>query len=149
MTQSVTDKRRFSGLQVTGILVFAIVITVAITLWLVWSGLFMDEFTPVTLSQSEEQVLKEKLSEIGVELADTNTQTSTILKPERYSEAGANREISFSERELNAVLAKNTDLADKLAIDLSDNLISAKLLLPVDEEFPFIGGSWPWCFISA
>jgi hypothetical protein len=27
-----------------------------------------------------------------------------------------------------------------LAIDLSDDLISAKLLLPVDEDFPILGG---------
>ena len=37
-------------------------------------------------------------------------------------------------------MAKNTDLAKKLAFDLSENLISAKLLLPVDEDFPVLGG---------
>ena len=37
-------------------------------------------------------------------------------------------------------MAKNTDLARKLAIDLSDNLMSAKLLIPVDEDFPIMGG---------
>jgi hypothetical protein len=37
-------------------------------------------------------------------------------------------------------LAKNTDLARKLAIDLSDDLVSAKLLLPLDEDFPVLGG---------
>lgn len=140
MNQRATDKRKFSGLQVTVILLLAIVITLSITLWLVWSGLFTDEFPPVTLSQSEETVLKEKLAVIGVELAGEKSQSSTIVEPERYSEAGANREISFSERELNAVLAKNTDLANKLAIDLSDDLISAKLLLPLDEQLPFVGG---------
>ena len=38
------------------------------------------------------------------------------------------------------MLARNTDLARKLAIDLSDNLVSAKLLVPVDEDFPIMGG---------
>ena len=51
-----------------------------------------------------------------------------------------NRSINFTERELNALLAKNTDLARKLAIDLSDDLVSAKLLLPVDKDFPVLGG---------
>ena len=41
---------------------------------------------------------------------------------------------------MNALLAKNTDLAKKLAIDLSDDLVSAKLLVPVDEDFPVFGG---------
>ncbi|HXK55329.1 MAG TPA: arginine N-succinyltransferase, partial [Gammaproteobacteria bacterium] len=27
-----------------------------------------------------------------------------------------------------------------VAVDLSDNLISAKILLPLDEDFPFLGG---------
>ena len=38
------------------------------------------------------------------------------------------------------MLAKNTELANKLAIDLSDNLVSAKLLLDVDPDFPVLGG---------
>jgi hypothetical protein len=63
-----------------------------------------------------------------------------VLKPERYSEAGAKREVSFNERELNALLAKNTDLARKLAIDLSADLVSAKLLVPMDPDFPVLGG---------
>ena len=63
-----------------------------------------------------------------------------LSRPEPYSEKGIKREIRFTERELNGLLAKNTDLAKKLAIDLSDDLISAKLLLPVDEDFPILGG---------
>ena len=62
------------------------------------------------------------------------------IEPEPYSEKGIKREIGFTERELNGLLAKNTDLAKKLAIDLSDDLISAKLLLPIDEDFPVLGG---------
>lgn len=38
------------------------------------------------------------------------------------------------------MLAKNTDLAHKLAIDLSDDLVSAKLLVPLEEDFPMLGG---------
>jgi hypothetical protein len=38
------------------------------------------------------------------------------------------------------LLAKNTELANKLAIDLSDNLVSAKLLVDVDPDFPILGG---------
>ena len=41
---------------------------------------------------------------------------------------------------MNALLAKNTDLARKLAIDLSEDLASAKLLIPLDEELPVLGG---------
>lgn len=62
------------------------------------------------------------------------------LVPEAYSEKNAVREITFTERELNGLLAKNTDLAQKLAIDLANNLVSAKLLIPLEEDFPVLGG---------
>ena len=62
------------------------------------------------------------------------------MEPEAYREAAADRTVRFTERELNALVAKNTDWADKLAIDLADNLVSAKLLIPLDEDFPVLGG---------
>ncbi|NOQ45936.1 MAG: arginine N-succinyltransferase [Desulfobulbaceae bacterium] len=65
---------------------------------------------------------------------------SGSLEPQAYSEEGASREINLSEREINGLLAKNTDLARKVAIDLADNLISTKILLPVDPDFPIFGG---------
>jgi hypothetical protein len=68
-----------------------------------------------------------------------NEAQTTILTPEKYSE-DSDKVIRLTERELNALLAKNTNLSDKLVIDLSDNLLSVKLLIPVDQEFPFIGG---------
>ncbi len=62
------------------------------------------------------------------------------MRPERYTEAGAKREVSFSERELNGMIANNKDLAKKLAVDLDDDLVSARLLVPVDQDFPILGG---------
>ena len=41
---------------------------------------------------------------------------------------------------MKALLARNTDLARKLALDLSEDLVSAKLLVPVDPDFPVMGG---------
>ncbi len=40
------------------------------------------------------------------------------LKSTPYSEAGTERKISFTQRELNSMIAKNTDFAKKLSIDL-------------------------------
>ncbi len=40
------------------------------------------------------------------------------LKSTPYSEAGTERKISFPQRKLNAMIAKNTDFAKKLTIDL-------------------------------
>ena len=80
-------------------------------------------------------------------------RSSGTLAPEPSREQGAHRDVTFTERELNALLATNTDLAHKLAIDLSENLASAKLLVPLhDPDMPFFGGKTlkvrPWSCAS-
>jgi hypothetical protein len=144
------DKGR-SGLQIFLIVLVTIIVTAALTFWFVRSYIFPAEFKPVQLSASEEQVLEQKLERIdqiqsrrtrGAARAAKRTAAddAEVLEPEAYSEAGASRRITLTERELNGMLAKNTDMAKKLAIDLSENLMSAKLLIPVDEDFPIMGG---------
>jgi hypothetical protein len=150
--------RRGSGFKMFVIVLVTIIVTVGITLLAVKYFLFPSDFKPVKLSLQEEQVLNDKLERLDSmqyvsrkqrrdKATDAEGPTghdvpaeSDALEPEPYSEEGADRTITLSERELNALLAKNTDLARKLAIDLSDDLVSAKLLVPVDEDFPIMGG---------
>lgn len=147
--------KRFGCLQVFGLIAVAVIITAGVTILIFKTYFFPSEFEPVTLNPNEEKVLNtklEKLDSIGTNVnlhrkdilrkpSKTHQfDSSTTLEPEPYSEKSIKREIDFTERELNALLAKNTDLARKLAIDLSDDLVSAKLLLPVDEDFPVLGG---------
>lgn len=130
---------RIGWLQILILVLIAMAVTVAVTLWLVKSYFFTSEFTPVSLSSREQQTLTHKLERLEEE--DTPGAADTAdLQPERYSEAGASREVSFSERELNGLLANNTDLARRVAVDLSEDLISAKILVPMDEDFPILGG---------
>ena len=143
-----TPNQGRSGLQIFLIVLVTIIVTAALTFWIVRSYIFPAEFKPVQLSASEEQVLAQKLERIdqiqarGAARAGQRTggNTADVLEPEPYSEKGASRTVSLTERELNGMLAKNTDLARKLAIDLSEDLMSAKLLIPVDEDFPIMGG---------
>lgn len=149
------DKKRFGVLQVLGLLLLFAVITSGITILVLKFYLFPSEFKPVSLNAREEQVLSSKLEHLdsmatGADSAQNRTSgkssrkepsdSSVSLTPEPYSEKDSKRQISFTERELNALLANNTDLARKLAIDLSEDLISAKLILPLDEDFPIFGG---------
>ena len=144
------DKGR-SGLQTFLIVLVTMLVTATLTFWVIRSYIFPAEFKPVQLSASEEQVLARKLERIdsiqsrrtrGAAKAAQRSQDAAaeVLEPEAYSEAGASRSVTLTERELNGMLAKNTDMAKKLAIDLSENLMSAKLLIPVDEDFPIMGG---------
>ena len=143
-TDTADENRGTSGMKIFLIVLVTMLVTVGVTLMVVKYFFFPSEFKPVQLSVKEEQVLDAKLDRL--ESMDAayqprrNSVDSGVLEPEAYSEAGADRSIRFSERELNSLLAKNTDLARKLAIDLSDNLMSAKLLVPVDEDFPIMGG---------
>lgn len=152
-TESTQPKRKSGWLKIVAI---TALVTMAVTLaaaWLVVKYLFPTSFDPVRLNTREEQVLETKLNkltsaakpsaETGKAARRSTTESSNqdkVLKPEPYSEKNAMREITFTEREINALLANNTDLARKLAIDLSEDLASAKLLVPLDPELPLLGG---------
>jgi hypothetical protein len=149
-----SGSRIFPGMfpRIFLIVLITVLVTAGATLWITRVYLFPEEFRPVHLSAREEQALNlklERLDSVTVAHRQRNQDRSGeprrrnesgVLVPERYSEAVADRRITLTERELNALLAKNTDLARKLAIDLSDHLISAKLLVPLDEDLPVLGG---------
>ena len=152
---SKTTGKRFGCLQVFGLIVVAVVITAGATVLIFKTYFFPSAFKPVILNPREAQALAAKLEKLDTIGADVKLRKKDIpgeppiagrsdsggaLTPEPYNEKNTKREIIFTERELNALLAKNTDLARKLAIDLSDDLVSAKLLVPVDEDFPILGG---------
>ena len=136
------EQRRLNWWQQSLVLFFTLTAAIITSVWIVKVYLFPTEFKPVTLDVEETQTLERKLQRLDVfEGGQARTQQGAEeLTPEAYSEVGARREITFTERELNALLAKNTDLAHKVAIDLAEDLLSGKLLLPVDEDFPVIGG---------
>jgi hypothetical protein len=138
-------RKSFSGMQVLGIVAASTCIAFVATTIAIKIFLFPPPFKPVTLSQDEEVVLAAKLEAFeGIESAPQQSQSEFDsdgnLKPEQYSEETDSREINFTERELNAMVAKNTDLADKVAIDLAQDMVSVKLLIPMDPDFPILGG---------
>jgi hypothetical protein len=136
-------KKRLSGMQLFFVVIGVAVVTSILTVWLFTLYLFPKPFKPVELSKSESQSLSVKLDRL-----DLTTRSKTGpgekggpgLRPERYIEDDASRHIMFSERELNGLLAENTDLAEMVAIDLSKNLASAKIIVPLDPDLPFLGG---------
>jgi len=158
--ESTPSKSGFSGKQVMLFILLAILVTAGITYWLIRTYFFARDFAPVELSQEEQVELDTKLRSLGVDpeslLPGANRGSDSGLGeaiedriqrdadgnliPEAYSEVGASRVIDLSERELNSMLANNSDLARRFAVDLSDNLASAKLLMPFDPDFPVLGG---------
>jgi len=99
------------------------------------------------LTAKEQKALDSKLAKLEVTVNKAPVAPKkkrqgkgASLEPEAYSEEGAKREISLTEKELNALIANNPEVAQRVAIDLSDNLISVKLVVPIDEEIPVLGG---------
>jgi len=58
--------KRSSGLKIFLIVLVTIIVTAALTFWVVRSYIFPAEFKPVQLSASEEQVLTEKLERLDM-----------------------------------------------------------------------------------
>ncbi len=118
------------------------VVALLVALW-VRRNVYASKFTPVSLSRQEQEVLDSKLAllrDTDPDPEETRRLPGDPLTPEPYAEEGAKREIRLTERELNGLIANHPDTAEKVAVDLSDDLISVKLVLPVDEEVPFLGG---------
>jgi len=134
---------RFDRLHVFLIVVIVVMLTAIATFFLIKIYLFPSAFKPVELNAREERALQAKLDRLDFTAGSRPSNAATSgspLEPEPYSEKDADRTIRFTEKELNSLLAKNTDLADKVAIDLSRDLLSAKILIPIDEDFPIMGG---------
>lgn len=136
------SKKGFSGIQVFGIVIGAIFLTICATVSIGWFYLFPKPFEPVVLTAGEQKVLENKLDKLEEDQRSPRKEFAADgrLIPEKYNDDVASRSVVFTEREINAMIATNTDLADKVAVDLSDNLISAKMRVPLDPDMPFFGG---------
>lgn len=151
-TADPAPSRGFSAGQVFVLIALAIALSAGATWWFVRTYVYARDFTPVTLSQSERNELGSKLRVLGVDPEQVlphavaamgmgaEVDADGRLIPEKYKEAPADRNVGISERELNAMIASNPDVARRFAIDLSDRLASGKLLIPVDPDMPVLGG---------
>jgi len=138
--------RRFTWPQVLLIVTGTILLTLIAAIVAAQYLFSPKPFTPITLRPEEQTRLEAKLDRLGVspqkkdqppEHWPTNDQP---LAPEAYREDPAARSVRFSERELNSLLATNTNMAERVAIDLSQDLVSLNMLIPVDPDFPILGG---------
>ena len=146
--KTLPKKSRFGWRHVLGIAFIAVIVTALISAWWVKQNIYASQFEPTRLSAKEQQVLDSKLARLEESAVKEKPslkkakpdQPWMSLEPEPYSEDNAKREISLSEKELNALIAKDPETAKRVAIDLADDLLSVKLLVPVDDDFPILGG---------
>lgn len=133
------------------VLIVALV-SVGATLWFARTVLYPQPFQPVVLDTREQATLEGKLEDLArahdstarpraPKEADTQALPSAQpLEPAPYVEEARDRVIHFTQRELNAMIARDPDLARQLAVDLSDDLVSATLLITLPPDFPLFSG---------
>ena len=138
MEEIAPQKKR--GMSVIGIVLITVLVTIVGTVWLLNSSLFAKSFTPTELDSEEKVELRQKLAAIGLQDLKVGLPAEENMDPEPYTENPDRREIALNEREVNALLDKNSEMGERLVLDFSDNLMSAKLLMPLDADLPFVGG---------
>lgn len=141
-------KKTGSGcLQVLGIAVITVIIVGLIVAGWVKYNIYASEHTPTKLDTEEQEILDTKLNRLEESAREEHSarkllehDTTERLTPEPYSEKWAKREIDLTEKELNAIIADSPEAARMVAIALSEDLISVKLVVPMDEEIILLGG---------
>ncbi len=136
----------FSGKQVVLLVGLAVLATFVVTAWWINQYLYAATFEPIWLSESEQQVLERKIvhfshvERLGDSLSSKNSALKRPLDPEPYSEVGASREFHLTEREVNALIARDAETAKHVAVDLADDLVSIKFVVPMNDDVPLVGG---------
>lgn len=149
MSEAASDRRGYTGKQVLLFVLITVVLVAGLTFWFLRTYVYASPFEPVNLSQKDQRKLDEKLLTLGLNPVDLlpNAQRAPDrfdetgrLIAEKYAEDPGNRAVRLTEKELNALVASSPEMARRFAIDLSESLASAKLLIPMDPEFPVLGG---------
>ncbi|MBS0001957.1 MAG: hypothetical protein KFF45_02650 [Thioalkalivibrio sp.] len=132
------------------------VIVLLLTVLLLAAGLRIhylmqaERETAATLSPAEQDTLDEKLAVLRDASARAASETAepaepladreTAPAPEAYEEDPERRYLRFTERELNAAIARDPALAGRAAVRLSPERISTSFLVDVPEDLPMFGG---------
>jgi arginine N-succinyltransferase len=132
------------GCGALALILVTAVIAVAATLW--W---LKRPIEPVTLDAKEQAVLDEKVRVF--EQARENPPATHAPAPGQPNEGGApapepvylpgSKTLRLTERELNALLNQNTELGDKVRIELARDAVHAYLAVPIPPDFPIGGGT--------
>ena len=137
--------RRTRWLAIVAGALLLIVVTIGVTLWVARTWLFPAPFEPVRLDAAEARVLDDKLARLGAPLALPGSRPGTeaddgVARPEAYREDPAARTVRLTQRELNALLARDSDLAQRVALHLGRDTVSANVIVPIPADFPIMAG---------
>jgi hypothetical protein len=123
------------------VLVLLLVITVMVSMiW--WS---QRPHQTVKLTPAEREVVDAKLRELGRPLAERDgtplppTPAPAPTEPDRPYVPGG-KTIRLTEREINGLLNDNTDLGERVKIELARDAVNAYIALTLPPDFPIAPG---------
>ncbi|MCB1100949.1 MAG: arginine N-succinyltransferase [Kiritimatiellae bacterium] len=126
-------------LSILGLLGVIVLAMALVGGWWYKRNLDTSAFTPVQLDPTEAVQLEAKLQQVESPApVEPPEPIGDEIPP--YTETPESRVVSFTEKELNALLARQTELGSRAKLDLSDDLISLEMLVPLEEGFPLLGG---------
>lgn len=130
--------RRSLGSLVLILTIMVVILGILAGGWAVRAWLFPSKFQPVVLDVEENKRLEAKLR-LMAEAAPPEESDGT-LHPVPYVERPEDRVLYFSQRELNALIARSPELANRVALHLSEDMLSATMLIPMPPDMPIVSG---------
>ncbi len=105
-------------------------IAAASTAWWVKHNIYASALRPVALTPNEQADLQGKLKAL-----EKSGTAEAPADPEV-----ARRTLTLSEKEINAFLAEQ-GVGEQVKVKLDDGAASATILVPMDKDVPFVGGT--------
>lgn len=136
-TMATERKKRgvlFYGCMGLFVLLAVVAITAAITWWWAMRQFNAQPFQPVHLDARERAAFQEKMAAFAADVPVHPGVIAPAAPPEPP------RSVTLTERELNALVANNTGLAERVYLDLDNDAIKARVNLPLEPDFPVLGG---------
>ena len=135
----------FYGCLGAAILLLVIVLTAAVTAWQVKRSLHAAPITPTELTAEEQAAFDAKLEIIrqGARSGDDPGEFAPVPGGQELPTVDPDfvrKPLVLTEREINAFIANNTDLGDKVYVTLDNDMVKLKVNYPVEAGAPFLGG---------
>ncbi|WP_028573850.1 hypothetical protein [Desulfonatronovibrio hydrogenovorans] len=135
-----SGRKRLGPAAVALIILGAMVVSVIITLLVAKTWLYPSPIKPVDLNAQEQAILEAKLESLPGSGRSVQEHGQDAPGPEPYRESPEHRVIYFTQRELNAMVDRNPDLAGRVALHLSEGMVSATMLVTMPKDMPMFAG---------
>jgi len=128
------------------LVVLLVVLLVLAGVWIWQLARLQAQTAPLT--QAEQRVLEEKFDRIQSAafgerppaLPESPVGADDPVQPEVYREDATQRQVRFTERELNALIAADPGLAGRVAVRLSPDQLSSSFRIDLPPDLPLVGG---------